>query len=43
MALKYANRFFLLEQGQVTFSGEPGAVDHDEVIQRAYLGARKAS
>ncbi|SHH35443.1 ABC transporter ATP-binding protein [Marivita hallyeonensis] len=43
MALKYANRFYLLEQGKVTFSGEPGAVDHDEVIQRAYLGARKAS
>ena len=43
MALKYADRFYLLEQGRVTFSGEPGAVDHDEVIQRAYLGARKAS
>ncbi|MDU8913300.1 ABC transporter ATP-binding protein [Aestuariicoccus sp. MJ-SS9] len=43
MALKYADQFYLLEQGRVTFSGEPGAVDHDEVIQRAYLGARKAS
>ena len=43
MALKYADRFYLLEQGRVTFSGAPGAVDHDEVIQRAYLGARKAS
>lgn len=43
LALKYANRFYLLEQGRVTFSGEPGKVDHDEVIHRAYLGARKAS
>ena len=43
MALKYADRFYLLEQGRVTFSGAPGTVDHDEVIQRAYLGARKAS
>ena len=43
MALKYADRCYLLEQGRVTFNGEPGAVDHDEVIQRAYLGARKAS
>jgi branched-chain amino acid transport system ATP-binding protein len=43
MALEYADHFYLLEQGGVTFNGEPGAVDHDEIIQRAYLGARKAS
>lgn len=43
MALKYADRFFLLEQGQVTFSGAPGEVDEAEVLERAYLGARKAS
>jgi branched-chain amino acid transport system ATP-binding protein len=43
MALKYADRFFLLEQGKVTFSGTPGEVDEKEVLERAYLGARKAS
>ena len=43
MALKYADRFYLLEQGKVTFSGKPGEVDEAEVLQRAYLGARKAS
>lgn len=43
MALKYADKFFLLEQGEVTFSGAPGEVDESEVLQRAYLGARKAS
>lgn len=42
MALKYADRFFLLEQGKVTFSGTPGEVDEKEVLERAYLGARKA-
>ncbi|WP_194095617.1 ABC transporter ATP-binding protein [Marivivens aquimaris] len=43
LALKYADHFYLLEQGHVTFGGQPGEVDHDELIQRAYLGARKAS
>ncbi|SDD26303.1 ABC transporter ATP-binding protein [Ruegeria marina] len=43
MALDYADHFYLLEQGHVTFGGVPGEVDHDELIQRAYLGARKAS
>ena len=43
MALEYADHFYLLEQGNVTFGGRPGEVDHDELIQRAYLGARKAS
>jgi len=43
MALRYANRFYLLEQGQVTFSGIPGEVDEAQVLERAYLGARKAS
>ena len=43
MALEYADHFYLLEQGNVTVGGRPGEVDHDELIQRAYLGARKAS
>lgn len=43
LALEYADHFYLLEQGRVTFGGQPGEVDHDELIQRAYLGARKAS
>ena len=43
MALDYCDHFYLLEQGRVTFDGVPGAVDHEEVIHRAYLGARKAS
>ncbi len=43
MALKVAHRFFLMEQGRVTFEGTPGQVAEDEVIQRAYLGARRAA
>jgi branched-chain amino acid transport system ATP-binding protein len=39
MALKVAHHFYLLEQGKVTFSGTPGDMDENEVIQRAYLGA----
>ena len=38
MALQVAHHFFLLEQGQVTFSGKPGQLSEHEVIQRAYLG-----
>ncbi|MDE0058911.1 MAG: ABC transporter ATP-binding protein [Defluviicoccus sp.] len=40
MALQVAHHFFLLEQGRVTFSGTPGELAEDEVIQRAYLGSR---
>jgi branched-chain amino acid transport system ATP-binding protein len=43
MALKVAHHFYLMEQGRVTFSGEPGKLAEDEVIQRAYLGSRRAS
>ena len=43
MALKVAHHFYLMEQGRVTFSGEPGKLVEDEVIQRAYLGSRGAS
>ncbi len=39
MALKVANHFYLIEQGRVTFSGDPGSLAEDEVIRRAYLGA----
>jgi branched-chain amino acid transport system ATP-binding protein len=42
MALKVAHQFYLMEQGLVTFSGEPGKLAEDEVIQRAYLGSRRA-
>jgi branched-chain amino acid transport system ATP-binding protein len=41
MALKVAHHFYLMEQGRVTFSGTPGQLAEDEVIQRAYLGARR--
>ena len=42
MALALAHHFYLMEQGRVTFSGEPGKLAEDEVIQRAYLGAKRA-
>ena len=43
MALKVAHHFYLMEQGRVTFSGTPGQLAEDEVIQRAYLGTRRAA
>jgi branched-chain amino acid transport system ATP-binding protein len=43
MALKVAHKFFLMEQGKVTFAGAPGQVAEDDVIRRAYLGSVKAS
>lgn len=42
MALKVAHHFYLIEQGRVTFSGDPGQLAEDEVIHRAYLGSLKA-
>ena len=42
MALQVADRFYLLDQGRVTFSGTPGELAEDEVIQRAYLGSSQA-
>ncbi|MGH7315030.1 MAG: ABC transporter ATP-binding protein [Candidatus Rokuibacteriota bacterium] len=39
LALKVAHHFYLIEQGRVTFSGDPGSLAEDEVIRRAYLGA----
>ena len=41
MALKVAHYFYLMEQGRVTFSGEPDKLAEDEVVQRAYLGSRR--
>jgi branched-chain amino acid transport system ATP-binding protein len=41
MALKLASRFYLMEQGRVTFSGDPGSLAEDEVIRRAYLGSSR--
>jgi len=41
MALKVAHKFYLIEGGEITFSGSPGEIEEDEVIHRAYLGARK--
>jgi branched-chain amino acid transport system ATP-binding protein len=42
MALTVAHHFYLIEQGKVTFSGNPGSLAEDEVIRRAYLGSAKA-
>jgi branched-chain amino acid transport system ATP-binding protein len=41
MALKVAQRFYLMEQGRVTYSGDPGSLAEDEVIRRAYLGSAR--
>ena len=43
MALQVAHYFYLMEQGRVTFRGTPGQLAEDEVIRRAYLGARRAT
>ena len=43
MALKVAQHFYLMEQGRVSFAGTPGELADDNVIQRAYLGQRKAA
>jgi branched-chain amino acid transport system ATP-binding protein len=42
MALKMASHFYLMEQGRITFSGDPGSLAEDEVIRRAYLGSARA-
>jgi branched-chain amino acid transport system ATP-binding protein len=41
MALRVAHHFYLIEQGRVTFSGDPGSLAEDEVIRRAYLGSAR--
>jgi branched-chain amino acid transport system ATP-binding protein len=42
MALKVASHFYLIEQGRVSFSGDPGALAEDEVVRRAYLGSARS-
>ena len=42
MALRVAQHFYLIEQGRVTFSGDPGSLAKDELIRRAYLGSARA-
>ena len=41
MALNVAHKFYLIENGEITFSGSPGELEEDEVVHRAYLGSRK--
>jgi branched-chain amino acid transport system ATP-binding protein len=43
LALNVAHQFYLMEQGRITFKGTPGQLAEDEVIQRAYLGTRRAA
>lgn len=43
MALKVAQHFYLMEQGRISFSGNPGQLAEDDVVQRAYLGQRRAA
>ena len=38
MALQVAHHFYLIEQGRVVFDGNPGEMEEEEVIKRAYLG-----
>jgi len=40
-ALDVADRFYLMEQGRITFQGAPGELAKDEVIRRAYLGSAR--
>ena len=39
MALQVADHFYLIEQGRVVFDGNPGEMEEEEIIKRAYLGA----
>ena len=40
MALTVADHVYLIEQGNVTFNGNPSEIQQDEVIRRAYLGSK---
>ena len=40
-ALGVAHKFYLIEGGEITFSGSPGELEEDEVIRRAYLGTQQ--
>jgi branched-chain amino acid transport system ATP-binding protein len=41
LALQVAQHFFLMEQGRISFSGDPGSLAEDEIIRRAYLGSAR--
>ncbi|MDE2791867.1 MAG: ABC transporter ATP-binding protein [Paracoccaceae bacterium] len=41
-ALQIASHVYLLDQGRVAFSGTPGDIGEDDIIQRAYLGSKAA-
>jgi branched-chain amino acid transport system ATP-binding protein len=41
LALQVAQHFFLMEQGRISFSGNPGSLAEDEIIRRAYLGSAR--
>ncbi|MGQ0652447.1 MAG: ABC transporter ATP-binding protein [Betaproteobacteria bacterium] len=43
MALRVSQHFYLMEQGRVTFSGEPRELTANSLIHQAYFGARKAT
>ncbi len=43
LALKVAQHFYLMELGRVSFSGTPGELAEDDVVQRAYLGQRRVA
>ncbi len=40
LAMRVADRAYLLEQGRVTFAGTPAEFGSDEAISRAYLGKK---
>ena len=42
LALRVAHHFYLMEQGRISFSGNPGSLAEDEVIRRAYLGTARS-
>ena len=43
MALKVADKFYLLDQGKIRFEGIPGEIENTEIIQRAYLGEKDSN
>ena len=43
IAMKVTQHFYLMEQGRISFSGTPGQLAEDDVVQRAYLGERRAA
>ena len=37
-ALQVADHFYFLDQGRVSFNGNPNELENEDVIRRAYLG-----